>query len=79
MNRKLEVRLGTCANGPIEFVEWGPQVEALVKVLDHYSTQFPHDILLAAWIDDSLAGAIHIYLKANTPVSMQFSKHLRLL
>jgi hypothetical protein len=79
VNRELEVRLGTRANGPIEFVEWGPQVEALVGVLDHYSTQFPHDALLAAWIDDSLAGVIHTYSKANTPVSMQFMKHLRLL
>ena len=70
VNRKLEVRLGTCSNGPIEFVERGPQVEALVGVLDHYSTQFPDDILLTTWIDDVLAGAIHTYSKANVPVSM---------
>jgi len=55
VNRELEVRLGTRANGPIEFVERGPQVEALVGVLDHYSTQFPDNILLATWIDDVLA------------------------
>jgi hypothetical protein len=30
INRELEVRLGTRANGPIEFVERGPSVEALV-------------------------------------------------
>lgn len=73
MNRELEVRLGTRANGPIEFVERGPQVEALVGVLDHYSRPFPNDTLLATWIDDALAGAIHTFLKANMPVSIQFS------
>jgi hypothetical protein len=78
VNRELEVRLGTRANGPIEFVERGPQVEALVGVLDHYLTQFPHDTLLAAWIDDSLAGAIHTYSKANTSVSTRFTKHFQL-
>jgi hypothetical protein len=71
VNRELEVRLGTHANGPIEFVERGPQVEALVGVLDRYSTQFPDDILLATWIDDALAGAIHTYSKANAPVRVQ--------
>jgi hypothetical protein len=79
VNRELEVRLGTRANGPIEFVERGPQVEALVGVLDHYSTQFPDDILLATWIDDVLEGAIHTYSKANVPVSMRFTKHLRII
>jgi hypothetical protein len=79
VNHELEVRLGTRANGPIEFVERGPQVEALVGVLDHYSTRFPHDTLLAKWIDDALAGATHTYSKANTRVSMQFTKQLRSL
>ena len=60
-------------------MERGPQVEALVGVLDHYSTRFPDDILLATWIDDALAGAIHTYSKANVPVSMRFTKHLRII
>jgi len=51
-------------------------VEALVGVLDHYSTWFLDDILLATWIDDALAGAIHTYSKANVPESIQFTKHL---
>ena len=79
VNRELEVRLGTHANGPIEFVERGPQVEGLVEILDHYSKQFPDDILLATWIDDALAGAMHTYSKANLPVSMQFTKYLRII
>ena len=31
VNYKFEVQLGTHANGPIEFVEQGPQVEGLVE------------------------------------------------
>jgi hypothetical protein len=69
VNRELEVRLGTRAHGPIEFVERGPAVEALVDVLDHYTKEFPNDGLLAKWIDDALAGAIHTYSRANMPVS----------
>ncbi|KAF8521681.1 hypothetical protein JB92DRAFT_2890137 [Gautieria morchelliformis] len=60
---ELKVRLGTRVNGSIEFVEQGSQVEALVGVLDHYSTRFPDDVrtyvLVAKWIDDALGGAIH--------------------
>jgi len=54
-------------------------VEALVEVLDHYSTWFPDNIFLATWIDDALVGAIHTYSKANVPVSMQFTKHLQII
>jgi hypothetical protein len=79
VNRELEVRLGTRANGPIEFTERGPQVEALVGVLDHYSRQFPNDMLLARWIDDALAGAIHTFSKANVPVGIQFTLCLILM
>jgi len=71
VNRELEVRLGTRANGPIEFVERGPAVEALVDVLDQYTGTFPHDGLLAKWIDDALAGVMHTYSKANMPVSFE--------
>ena len=54
-------------------------VEALVGVLDHYSTWFLDDILLATWIDDALVGALHTYSKANVLVSMTFTKHLRII
>ena len=78
VNCELEVWLGTHANGPLEFVERGSpsQVKGLVEILDHYLKQFPANILLATWMDDALAGAIHTYLKANLPVSMQFTKYL---
>ena len=46
-------------------------MEALVGVLDHYSTQFPDDIPLARWIDDALAGAKCTYSKANAPVRIR--------
>jgi hypothetical protein len=70
VNRELEVRLGSRANGPIEFLERGPAVEALVDVLNRYTKEFPNDGLLKLWIDDALAGAVHTYSKANIPVSI---------
>jgi hypothetical protein len=70
VNRELEVRLGSRNNGPIEFVECEPAVEALVDVLDRYTKEFPNDGLLALWIDDALAGAMHTYSKAKIPVSI---------
>ena len=69
INRELEVRLGTRANGPFEFLERGPAVQELVSVLGHYTQQYPDDTLLSKWLDDALAGAIHTYSKAQVPVS----------
>jgi len=69
VNQELEVRLGMRANGPIEFVERGPAVEAPVNVLDQYTRQFPCNGLLAKWIDDAIAGATHTFSKASMPVS----------
>jgi hypothetical protein len=66
VNHELKLRLGMRANGPIECLEQGPPVEALVGVLDHYSTRFPHDTLLAKWIDNALAGATHILKSKHT-------------
>jgi hypothetical protein len=68
VNRELECRLGTRANGPIEFTERGPPVEALAVVRDKYTKQFPNDVLLAQWVDDALAGVIHTFHKLQTPV-----------
>jgi hypothetical protein len=68
VNRQLEIRLGTRANGPIEFTERGPPVEALVSVLDRYIKDFPNNLLLEKWVDDALAGAIHTFTKLGTPV-----------
>jgi hypothetical protein len=68
VNQQLEIRLGTRADGPIEFTERGPPVEALVNVLDRYTKDFPKNVLLEKWVDDALAGAIHTFLKLETPV-----------
>ena len=46
INRGLECRLGTHANGPIEFTKRGSPMEALVKVLDRYTNEFLEDALL---------------------------------
>ena len=68
VNRELECRLGSRANGPVEFTERGAPVEALVGVLDRYTKEFPNDLLLARWVDDAIAGAIHTFSKLQTPV-----------
>ncbi|KIM80110.1 hypothetical protein PILCRDRAFT_9688 [Piloderma croceum F 1598] len=68
VNQQLEIRLGTRADGPIEFTERGPPVEALVNVLDRYTKDFPNNVLLEKWVDDALAGAIHTFSKLETPL-----------
>src|SRR5882672_6462300 len=72
VNRELECRLGSQANGPIEFTERGLPVEALAAVLNNYTTQFPNDILLAKWVDDALVGVKHTFHKLKTPVCVFF-------
>ena len=68
VNQQLKIQLGSRANGPIEFTEWGPPVEALVSVLDRYTKDFLNDVLLEKWVDDALAGAIHTFSKLEMPV-----------
>lgn len=46
VNRELETWLGMHADGPIEFVEWGPVVENLVNVLNHYLLHMAAPLLL---------------------------------
>lgn len=70
VNRELEVRLGTRANGPIHFIERGPAVKALVSVLEKYTRAFPNNLLLQTWVDDALKGAENTFAKANLPVSL---------
>ena len=69
VNRQLEIRLGTRADGPIEFTERGPPVEELANVLNRYLNDFPNNVLLEKWVDDALAGALHTFSKLETPVS----------
>src|SRR5882762_10481859 len=69
MNQELESQLGSHANGPIEFTERGALVEAIVRVLDRYTKEFPNDLLLLQWVDDAIAGAIHTFSE-QTPVSV---------
>ena len=76
MNRELECRLGSCTDGPIEFTERGALVEALVRVLDRYTKEFPNDLLLLQWADDAIAGAIHTFSELQTPVSVVSNMYL---
>ena len=75
VNRQLEIQLGTRADGPIEFTERGPPVEALVSVLSRYTRDFPNNVLLEKWADDALAGALHTFSKLETPVRVLRSLH----
>lgn len=79
VNRQLKIRLGTRANDPIEFMERGPSVEALVSVLNRYTKDFPNDLLLGKWVDDALEGAIHTFSKLKTPVRVLMSLNDRYL
>ena len=56
VNRQLKIQLGTCANGPIEFTEQGPSVEALVSVLNQYTKDFPNNLLLGKWVHQQTQG-----------------------
>jgi len=72
--QELEVQLGSCAHGPIEFFEHGLVVEALTGVLNRYMKIFLNDKLLKIWVDDALAGAEHTYSKVNLPVGFKFMR-----
>ena len=61
-----------CQFGPIEFTKWGLPVEVLAMVLNNYTNQFPDDILLAKWVDDTLLGVKHTFHKLKTLVLLVF-------
>jgi len=61
-----------CQFGPIEFTKWGLPVEVLAMVLNNYTNQFPDDILLAKWVDDTLLGVKHTFHKLKTLVCVVF-------
>ena len=49
-------------------MERGPPLEALVSVLNRYTKDLPNNTLLEKWVDNALVGAIHTFLKLETPV-----------
>jgi hypothetical protein len=69
VNRELEVRLGSRANGGLTFRERGPGLTAVVDVLEKYLNMFPASILLSKWVTDLVMAAQNIYRIMGIPVS----------
>ncbi|KAI0054381.1 hypothetical protein BV25DRAFT_1806052 [Artomyces pyxidatus] len=67
VNRQLEVKFGTRSNGLITFTERGPDLVAVVDVLEKYLVECPEPIILEKWLEDLMAAAKATYLTANIP------------
>ncbi|KAI0317561.1 hypothetical protein OF83DRAFT_1171861 [Amylostereum chailletii] len=68
VNQQLENRIGLRANGPIHFSERGPDLVAVVDVLDDYLTMCPEDAVLLKWVDDLTSAAQAVYESASEPI-----------
>jgi hypothetical protein len=69
VNRELEVRLGSRANGPVELKERGMGIAALADVLDKYLTWNPTSVILQKWLSDMIISAQTVYESAQVQVS----------
>lgn len=69
VNRELEVRLGSRANGPIHLKERGTSIAALANVLERYLLRYPKSAILQEWVSDILASAQSAFEHAKVEVS----------
>ncbi|KAG6372922.1 hypothetical protein JVT61DRAFT_6952 [Boletus reticuloceps] len=67
-NRELEVRLGSCAKGPIILTECGPGLSSIVNVLANYLTEFPSSAILKKRVSDLITSAKGAYEEAHVPL-----------
>ena len=68
VNRELEVRLGSRANGPVELKEKGPSISSLADILEKYLTQYPNSVLIRKWLVDILESATLVFVPCHGEV-----------
>ncbi|KAG0707976.1 hypothetical protein DFH29DRAFT_773716, partial [Suillus ampliporus] len=56
VNRELEVRFGSRVDG-LKLTERGPEIEAVIDVLETWIEKCPGDIILEKWVHDILEAA----------------------
>ncbi|KAI6018849.1 hypothetical protein EDC04DRAFT_2576215 [Pisolithus marmoratus] len=71
INRQLEIRLGHRHNGPIQFIEQGPDLNELANLFKLWLTDLASDPevpILHKWLDDLIMAAENAYNSTNTKV-----------
>ncbi|KAG9311131.1 hypothetical protein JVU11DRAFT_9045 [Chiua virens] len=68
INRQLEIIFGSRHNGPIVFVECGPRLVGVVKVLHTYLLKDPGSAILQKWVEDLTTSATLHFVCSGIPL-----------